>query len=115
MWLRPLSVIEYVMQRAENLKSIGALEIYMGVRKPDDWHIPYINRLIRLCGKYGLPFLYTDGNRNDIDFPAVIKREDYMATIRNMRIMLYCPINRIMRIPLIPVTAPYLAHGRKAL
>ena len=78
----PLSVIEYVMQRAENLKSIGALEIYMGVRKPDDWHIPYINRLIRLCGKYGLPFLYTDGNRNDIDFPAVIKREDYMATIR---------------------------------
>ncbi|HJC23718.1 MAG TPA: NPCBM/NEW2 domain-containing protein [Candidatus Eisenbergiella merdavium] len=79
----PLSVIEYVMQNAANLKSVGALEIYMGVRKPDDWHIPYINRLIRLCGKYGLPFLYTDGNRNDIDFPAVIKREDYMETIRS--------------------------------
>ena len=78
----PLSVIEYVMQNAANLKSVGALEIYMGVRKTDDWHIPYINRLIKLCGKYGLPFLYTDGNRNDIDFPAVIRREDYMKTIR---------------------------------
>ncbi len=78
----PLSVIEYVMQHAVNLKSVGALEIYMGVRQKDDWHIPYINRLIKLCGKYGLPFLYTDGNRNDIDFPAVIKREDYMETIR---------------------------------
>lgn len=78
----PLSVIEYVMQHAVHLKSVGALEIYMGVRKADDWHIPYINRLIKLCGKYGLPFLYTDGNRNDIDFPAVIKRDDYMATIR---------------------------------
>ena len=78
----PLSVIEYVMQHAVHLKSVGALEIYMGVRKADDWHIPYINRLIKLCGKYGLPFLYTDGNRNDIDFPAVIKRVDYMTTIR---------------------------------
>ncbi len=78
----PLSVIEYVMQHAVHLKSVGALEIYMGVRKADDWHIPYINRLIKLCGKYGLPFLYTDGNRNDIDFPAVIKRDDYMTTIR---------------------------------
>lgn len=78
----PLSIIEYVFQRAENLKSVGALEIYMGVRKAGDWHIPYLNRLIKLCGKYGYPFLYTDGNRNEIDLAAVIKRADYMDTIR---------------------------------
>ncbi len=78
----PLPVIEFMLQNAVNLKSVGALEIYMGVRKPDDWHIPYITRVIKLCGKYGFPFLYTDGNRNDIDFPAVIKRDDYMEIFR---------------------------------
>ena len=55
------------MQHAVHLKSVGALEIYMGVRKADDWHIPYINRLIKLCGKYGLPFLYTD------DLPGTVR------------------------------------------
>ena len=78
----PLSVIEYVMQHARNLISTGMLEIYMGVRPHSDWHVRYMNRLVRLCGKYGILFLYTDGNRNDIDFPAVINRDDYMDVFR---------------------------------
>lgn len=78
----PLATMEYVMQRAANLKSVGAVEIYMGVRPKEDWHVRYLRRVIQLCGKYGLPFLYTDGNRNEIDFPAVIKRDEYMDPIR---------------------------------
>ena len=35
-----------------------------------------------LCGKYGIPFLHTDGNRNDIDLAAVIRRPIFTDVLR---------------------------------
>jgi hypothetical protein len=83
--LIPLSTLEYVLQHAKHLRSVGLLEQYMGVRPPGDMRVDYFNRIIMLCGKYGYHFLYTDGNRNEIDFATVVKRPDFMNILREYK------------------------------
>lgn len=78
----PLPVAEQILASAKNLKAVVGLEIYMGVRAEDDWVNRIYQRVVMLCGKYGIPFLHTDGNRNDIDLAAVIRRPVFTDVLR---------------------------------
>ena len=77
-----LSDLEYILQHARLLTAVEGVEMYMGVRPEDDWQIRLYRRIIMLCGKYGIPFIHSDGNRNDIDLPAVTKRLVFMEILR---------------------------------
>lgn len=78
----PLPIAEKILAEAKNLKAIVGLEIYMGVRSEDDWVNRMYRRVIMLCGKYGIPFLHTDGNRNDIDLASFIRRPVFTDVLR---------------------------------
>ena len=77
-----LPYLEHILQHAKHLTHVEGVEMYMGVRPDDDWQITLYNRIIQLCGKYGCYFMHTDGNRNDIDLPAITKRPIYMDNLR---------------------------------
>ena len=78
----PLPIAEKILSSAQNLKAVVGLEIYMGVRSENDWLNRIYKRVVMLCGKYGIPFLHTDGNRNDIDLAAVIRRPIFTDVLR---------------------------------
>ena len=78
----PLPIAEKILAQAKNLKAVVGLEIYMGVRNDEDWVNRIYRRVIMLCGKYGIPFLHTDGNRNDIDLASVIRRPVFTKILR---------------------------------
>ncbi|MDR1972686.1 MAG: NPCBM/NEW2 domain-containing protein [Treponema sp.] len=80
--ITPLSTIEYLLQHARNMKSVGLVEQYMGIKKEGDWKIEYFKRVIMLCAKYGVPVFYADGNRNYLDLASFIKRPIYMNFFR---------------------------------
>ena len=77
-----LGEIEYVMQRAKNLVSIGFVEQYLGTKPESYWRNEYFFRLLALCAKYGFPFIYSDGNRNNLELAAMIKRPFFMDKMR---------------------------------
>jgi hypothetical protein len=81
----PLPTVEYLLQHGRNLKSVGMVEQYMGVRPEGDWRISYFKRIIMLCAKYGVPVFYADGNRNYLDLASFIKRPVYMDFLREYR------------------------------
>lgn len=69
-----LCEIEYVMQHSRNLVSTGFVEQYLGTKDEGYWRNEYFFRLLALCAKYGIPFIYSDGNRNNLELAAMIKR-----------------------------------------
>ncbi|MDR0641755.1 MAG: NPCBM/NEW2 domain-containing protein [Treponema sp.] len=81
----PLSTIEYLLQNTKNLSSVGLLEQYQGTKPDGDDRIDYFKRLIILCGKYGVPFFYSDGNRNSLEMASFVKRPIYMDFLREYR------------------------------
>lgn len=77
-----LSEIEYVMQHSRNLVSIGFVEQYLGTKEENYWRNEYFFRLLALCAKYGFVFIYSDGNRNNLELAAMIKRPFFMDKMR---------------------------------
>lgn len=77
-----LSEIEYVMQKAQNLVSVGFVEQYLGTKDENYWRNEYFFRLLVLCAKYGITFIYSDGNRNNLELAAMIKRPFFMDKMR---------------------------------
>ena len=87
----PLSTVEYLLQHAHNLKSVGLVEQYLGTKAENDWRVSYFKRLVMLCAKYGVPFLYADGNRNALEMASFVKRPLYMDFLR--RYAPYCTLS----------------------
>ena len=77
-----LCEIEYVMQHSRNLVSTGFVEQYLGTKDEVYWRNEYFFRLLALCAKYGIPFIYSDGNRNNLELAAMIKRPFFMDKMR---------------------------------
>lgn len=77
-----LCEIEYVMQHSRNLVSTGFVEQYLGTKDEGYWRNEYFFRLLALCAKYGIPFIYSDGNRNNLELAAMIKRPFFMDKMR---------------------------------
>ncbi len=77
-----LSEIEYVIQHSRNLVSIGFVEQYLGTKEEGYWRNEYFFRLLALCAKYGIVFIYSDGNRNNLELAAMIKRPFFMNKMR---------------------------------
>ncbi len=77
-----LCLLEYILQNAKHLTCVEGMEMYMGVRPDDDYQVWMYNRIIKLCGKYGYYFCHIDGNRDEHDYPAIIKRSVYMETLK---------------------------------
>lgn len=77
-----LSEIEYVMQYSRNLVSTGFVEQYLGTKEESYWRNEYFFRLLALCAKYGITFIYADGNRNNLELAAMIKRPFFMDKMR---------------------------------
>ena len=59
-----LCEIEYVMQHSRNLVSTGFVEQYLGTKDEGYWRNEYFFRLLALCAKYGIPFIYSGFHRN---------------------------------------------------
>ena len=87
------------------------LEIYMGVRSENDWLNRIYKRVVMLCGKYGIPFLHTDGNRNDIDLAAVIRRPIFTDVLREYSEYIVFHTSRTMQMLHILVMELFLVHG----
>ena len=77
----PLADCEYLMAHAKHLVSVNMVEQYLGRRTDDYGHAVYMRRLIALCGKYGMAFVYSDGNRNNFEMTGFFSG----ATARVMR------------------------------
>lgn len=71
----PLADCEYLLAHTKNLISVNMVEQYLG-RRPDSYHhAVYMRRLITLCGKYGMQFVYSDGNRNNMEMTGFFNSE----------------------------------------
>ena len=77
-----LCEIEHVMRHARNLVSVGFVEQYLGTQEESYWRNEYFFRLLALCAKYGFAFIYSDGNRNNLELAAMIKRPFFMDKMR---------------------------------